>query len=174
LRGQNLMLYGNDLDREFARFESSQNFNLVDVGAFFFAGPLGLAITKGYSFANIFRGSGGQSVIEKLFCDWKVERGIAQARDVALATRENRIALQGGIDFAGERFDNVTIALIDARGCARVKQRITGPFRKPVVEKPNVLMSVAGPVINLLKRARDLFPGGECAVFYNGSVKAPK
>ncbi|MHB9098284.1 MAG: AsmA family protein, partial [Syntrophales bacterium] len=40
LRGENLTLYGNDLDREFARFESSQNFNLVDVGAFFFAGPI--------------------------------------------------------------------------------------------------------------------------------------
>ena len=40
LRGENLTLYGNDLDRQFARYESSQNFNLVDVGAFFFAGPI--------------------------------------------------------------------------------------------------------------------------------------
>jgi uncharacterized protein involved in outer membrane biogenesis len=59
LRGENLTLYGNDLDREFARFESSQNFNLVDVGAFFFAGPIGLAVTKGYNFGSIFQGSGG-------------------------------------------------------------------------------------------------------------------
>ncbi|NTV00529.1 MAG: AsmA family protein, partial [Methanoregulaceae archaeon] len=42
LRGENLTLYGHDLDREFARYETSQNFNLVDAGAFFFAGPLGL------------------------------------------------------------------------------------------------------------------------------------
>ncbi|MDT8285188.1 MAG: AsmA family protein, partial [Thermovirgaceae bacterium] len=47
LRGENLTLYGHDLDREFARFESSQSFNLVDAGAFFFAGPLGLVVTKG-------------------------------------------------------------------------------------------------------------------------------
>jgi uncharacterized protein involved in outer membrane biogenesis len=59
LHGANLTLYGYDLDREFARFESSQNFNLVDAGAFFFAGPLGVLVTKGYNFASIFQGSGG-------------------------------------------------------------------------------------------------------------------
>ena len=174
LRGENLTLYGNDLDREFVRFESSQNFNLVDVGAFFLAGPIGLAVTKGYNFASIFQGSGGSSSIGKLFSDWKVERGIAQAKDVAMATKQNRIAFQGRINFVDERFDDVTIALIDARGCSRVQQKIRGPFRKPVVEKPNVLMSLAGPTLNLLKKAKDLFTGGKCEAFYTGSVPAPK
>ena len=174
LRGENLTLYGNDLDREFVRFESSQNFNLVDVGAFFLAGPIGLAVTKGYNFASIFQGSGGSSSIGKLFSDWKVERGIAQAKDVAMATKQNRIAFQGRINFVDERFDDVTIALIDARGCARVQQKIRGPFRKPVVEKPNVLMSLAGPTLNLLKKAKDLITGGKCEAFYTGSVPAPK
>jgi uncharacterized protein involved in outer membrane biogenesis len=175
LRGENLTLYGNDIDQEFARFESSQNFNLVDVGAFFFAGPIGLAVTKGYSFASIFQGAeGSSSSIGKLFSDWKVERGIAQAKDVAMATKANRVALKGRINFVNERFDDVTIALIDARGCARVKQRILGPFGKPVVEKPSVLMSLAGPALNLLKQAQDLLTDGTCKVFYTGSVPAPK
>jgi AsmA protein len=174
LRGENLTLYGNDLDREFARFESSQNFNLLDAGALLFTGPLGLAVTKGYNFASIFQGSGGSSSIGKLFSDWKVERGIAQAKDVAMATKQNRIALKGRINFVDEQFDDVTIALIDAQGCAKVQQKIHGPFRKPVVEKPNVLMSFAGPAVNLLKRARDLFTGGKCEAFYTGSVPAPK
>jgi AsmA protein len=174
LRGVNIMLYGNDLDREFARFESSQNFNLVDAGAFFFAGPFGLLVTKGYNFASIFQGSGGSTSIGKLFSDWKVEHGIAQARDVASATRQNRMALKGRINFVTERFDDVTIALIDAQGCARVKQKIRGPFQKPVVEKPNILMSLAGPALNLYKQARAFFPGGKCEVFYTGSVPAPK
>lgn len=174
LRGVNLMLYGNDLDREFARFESSQNFNLVDAGAFFFAGPFGLLVTKGYNFASIFQGSGGSTSIGKIFSDWKVEHGMAQAGDVALATRQNRMALKGRINFVTERFDDVTIALIDARGCARVKQKIRGPFRKPVVEKPSVLMSLAGPALNLYKQARTFFPGGKCEVFYTGSVPAPR
>ena len=174
LRGENLTLSGYDLDREFDRFESSQSFNLVDAGAFFFAGPVGLAVTKGYNFASIFQGSGGSSIIRKLFSDWKVERGIAQARDVAMATKLNRIALKGSINFVEERFDDVTMALIDARGCARVKQKIRGPIGKPVVEKPSVLMSLAGPALNLLKRARDLFTDETCEPFYTGSVPAPK
>jgi uncharacterized protein involved in outer membrane biogenesis len=174
LLGENLTLYGNDLDQEFARFELSQNFNLVDAGAFFFAGPLGLAVTKGYNFTSIFTGSGGYSSIGKLFSDWKVERGIAQARDVAMATKQNRIALKGRINFVSEQFDDVTIALIDARGCAKVQQKIRGSFLKPVVEKPSVLMSLAGPALNLVRQARDLVTDGKCEAFYNGSVAAPK
>jgi uncharacterized protein involved in outer membrane biogenesis len=174
LRGENLTLDGIDLDRVLSRFESSQNFNLVDVGAFFFAGPIGLAVTKGYDFASIFQGSEGRSEIRTIVSDWKVERGVAQARDVAMATNQNRIALHGGLDFVNERFNDVTMATIDAKGCATVKQKLHGSFQKPVVEKPNILMSLSGPARKLLKKGRDLFPGGECEVFYSGSVAPPE
>jgi uncharacterized protein involved in outer membrane biogenesis len=173
LHGEHLTLDGSDLDREFSRYESSQSFNLVDMGAFFFAGPLGLAITKGYNFASIFQGSGGRSTIRTLVSDWKVERGVAQAKDVAMATNEHRIALKGGLDFVNERFADVTVALIDAKGCPRVQQTIRGSFQKPVVEKPSVLTSLAGPALKLLKQARDLFRG-QCEVFYAGAVAPPK
>ena len=174
LRGENLTLYGYDLDREFARFESSQRFNLVDAGAFLFAGPIGLAVTKGYDFASIFQGSGKSTGIGMIFSSWKVERGIARARDVAMTTKQNRVALKGRIDFVTGSFDDMTMALIDARGCARVQQKIRGSFGKPVVEKPSVLMSLAGPALNLLKRAGGLFSGETCEAFYTGSVPAPK
>ncbi|MCR4302393.1 MAG: AsmA family protein [Sulfuricaulis sp.] len=174
LRGENLIFNGSDLDREFARFESSQNFSLVDAGAFFFVGPLGLAATKGYDFAGIFRGSGGHSEVRMVVSDWKVEHGMAQAQDVAMATNQNRIALVGKLDFVNERFDDMTMALVDTKGCAMVRQKIHGPFQKPVVEKPNILKSIAGPALKLLKKGRDLFPGGECEVFYAGSVTPPK
>jgi uncharacterized protein involved in outer membrane biogenesis len=174
LRGENLTLNGSDLDGEFARFESSQNFSLVDAGAFFFVGPLGLAATKGYDFAGIFRGSGGSSEIRTLVSDWKVERGVAQAQDVAMATNQNRIALVGRLDFVNGRFDDMTMALVDAQGCAKLRQKIRGTFQKPVVEKPSVLKSLAGPALKLLKKGRDIFPGGECEVFYAGSVVPPK
>lgn len=174
LRGKNLALRGSDLDREFSRFESSQSFNLVDLGAFFYAGPFGLVLTKGYNFASIFQGSGGRSEIRTLVSDWKVERGIAQAQDVAMATNENRVALHGALDFVNERFNDVTVALIDAKGCAKVRQKIRGTFQKPVVEPPSILKSLAGPVLKLLKKGRDLFPGGECEVFYAGSVAPPR
>ena len=173
LRGKNLTFLGSDLDREFSRFESSQNFNLVDVGAFFFAGPLGLVVTKGYDFASVVQGSGDSSKIRTLVSDWKVERGVAQAQDVAMATSKNRIALRGRLDFVDAQFDDVTIALVDESGCAKVQQRVSGSFRHPVVEKPGVVRSLTGPALELLKKGRDLFPGGECEVFYAGSVVPP-
>lgn len=173
LRGENLTLDGNDIDQKIARFESSQNFNLVDVGAFFFAGPIGLAVTKGYDFARVFRGSGGRSRIRTLVSTWKVERGVAQTLDVAMATNKHRIALRGGLDFVNERFNDMTVAVIDVHGCATVRQKIRGTFQKPVVEQPNILKSLTGPALELLKKGRELFPDGECAVFYAGSVVPP-
>ena len=174
LRGENLTLDGNDLDRQLSRFESSQNFNLVDVGAFFFAGPLGLVVTKGYNFAGILQGSEGRSEIRTLVSEWKVTRGMAQATDVAMATKKNRVALQGRLDFVHAMFDDVTVAVIDANGCTKVRQKIHGPFQEPVVEKPSILKSLAGPALNLLKKARAIFPGKPCEVFYAGSVAPPK
>ena len=174
LRGNHLVLKGRDLDREFARFESSQTFNLVDVGAFFFAGPVGLAVTKGYNFASILQGSEGRSEIPTLVSDWNVERGVALSRDVAIATTKNRVALQGRLDFVNERFGDVTVALIDDKGCIRAQQTIHGAFNKPVVEDPSTLKALSGPVVKLLRQVGSLFPGGECEVFYAGLVAAPK
>ena len=173
LRGENLALDGVDLDRVFSRYEASQNFNLVDVSAFFFVGPFAPLVTKAYNFASIYRETGGSSRIRTLVSDWKLERGVAQAKDVALATNENRIALKGSLDFVNERFNDVTVAVVDEKGCAKVRQKIRGPFGDPVVENANVLQSVAGPMLNLLKQGRKLL-GGRCEVFYAGSVASPK
>ena len=172
LHGEDLRLAIGDLDKKFARYESSQSFNLVDVGAFFFIGPLGVGITKGYDFARIFEGSEGSTTISTLVSGWQIEHGVAHATDVAMATPKNRVALKGGLDFVIGRYDDVTVALIDTKGCARVQQKIHGPFRQPQVEKPNVLRALAGPTAKLLRQAKDLF-GGSCEVFYAGSVVAP-
>jgi uncharacterized protein involved in outer membrane biogenesis len=173
LRGENLTVSGVDLDRTFSRFEATQSFNLVDVGAFFIAGPFAPVVTKGYDFASLFRGSGGGSRIRVLVSDWKVERGVAQAMDVALATNEHRIALTGSLDFAHERFNDVTVAVIDGKGCAKVRQKIRGSFRKPEVDKVHFLQSVAGPVLKLFRQTRNLL-GEKCEVAYKGSVAPPK
>jgi AsmA protein len=118
--------------------------------------------------------SSGSSEIRTLVSDWKVERGVAQAQDVAMATKQNRIALQGGLDFVDNRFNDVTVALIDAKGCAKVRQDIRGTFQNPMVEKPSLLESLAGPALRLLKKGSELFGRGQCEVFYAGSVAAPK
>ena len=176
LSGVNLTLAGADLDKELLKYESSLNFSLVDVSAFLFAGPIGLAVTKGYEFASLGQQSGGSTQIRTVVSNWKVEKGVAYAKDVAMATRENRLALQGGLYFVNDEYDDVIVALIDSNGCAKVRQKIRGSFSKPVVEKLGVLASLAGPVLKLLSKARALLPGTRerCEVFYSGSVAPPK
>lgn len=175
LSGKNLTLAGVDLDRDLSRYESSQRFNLFDLTAFVFAGPVGLAVTKGTELASLIHPDGGSTQIRTVVSKWKVEKGVAHAKDVALTTRENRLALQGGLDFVGEEFDEVTVALVDSTGCAKVRQRIRGKFSDPVVERPAILTSVTGPVRKLLSRARELVSGKDrkCEVFYDGSVAPP-
>ena len=173
LHGDNLVLEVGDLDKEFSRYESTQNFNLVDVGAFFLAGPIGLALTKGYDYSRILKKSEGRTTIRTLVSKWKVERGVAEAEDVALATAENRVAMQGGLDFVNDSYDDVTVALVGPEGCVRVQQKIHGSFRKPEVEKPNVVTTVTGPVRKLINKGKSLL-GEKCTVFYSGSVAPPK
>ncbi len=176
LSGQNTKLHGHDLDQEFSRYESSQNFSLLDMGALVIAGPVGMAVTKGRDFANVLQGANGSSNIRTFVSRWKVERGVMHAQDVAMATDKYRMAMLGGLDIAHARFVDVTLALLNHKGCAEVQQKINGPFEKPVVEQPNIVKSVAGPVLKLLEKGRGLLPGGsdECRVIYAGSVAAPR
>jgi AsmA protein len=174
LRGRQLWLHGHDLDEDFSRFESSQNLNLADVGSLFLVGPLGIAVTKGYDFARLIHHSGGDTRIGALVSFWGVEAGRLKAKDVALATGKNRVALQGTLDFVNQRFDSVTVALVDKEGCAKVRQELHGTFQEPEVKKPTVLLSLLGPARKVYTRAKDLLPGGPCTVFYAGSVAPPE
>lgn len=175
LSGTNLTLTGIDLDQTFSKYRVSQNFNLFDMTAFLLAGPLGLLVTKGYDFSSLAQQAGGSTQIRTVVSRWRVEKGVAHAGDVALATAENRLALRGALDFVNEQYDDVFVAVVDSNGCARMRQGIRGPFAKPVLEKPGILVSLAGPVANLIGKARGLLPGKDaCEAFYSGSVAPPK
>jgi AsmA protein len=174
LRGQGLVYHGGNLDEHVERFESSQTFNLFDVGAMLLAGPAGLLVTKGYEFVTVAQGTQGKSEIRVLVSDWTVDRGVARARDVAMATPANRVAIRGGIDFVNDRFQDMTVAVIDAKGCPKVQQQVRGTLRKPVVEKPNAIEALAAPAVQLLKKGAELVSGeSSCEPFYAGSVAAP-
>lgn len=175
LRGQGLLHESIDLDRVLEMYEKTQHISLVDMGAFFIAGPLGTLLTKGYNFGSLYEASlGGKSTIPKLVSDWKVKNGVAEAQDVAFSTKQNRVAMNGRLDFVDERFDNVIVAVLEEKGCVRFRQKIHGSFQHPRVEKVSFLRSMAGPVINLFDSAGELFTGEECELFYAGSVKHPK
>ena len=175
LSGTNLSLVGVDLDNQLVKFESSQNLNLFDVSALLFAGPVGLAVTKGYDFSGLGEKNSGSTQIRTVVSKWKVEKGVAHAKDVALATNENRLAIHGGLDFVDDSYQDVTVALIDANGCAKARQKISGPFSKPIVDRSNILVPI-GPLLKLLDKAKTLLSGaaGNCEVFYSGAVASPR
>jgi uncharacterized protein involved in outer membrane biogenesis len=175
LNGENMMLYNIDIDALVMKYERSHNFNLVDVGAFLLLGPFGPVVTKSYNFARLYEESqGGQGIIRKLVSVWKVTNGIAEARDVALASKKQRIAMEGGLNFINERFVDVTLAVLDKRGCSVYSEKVRGPFRNPQIEKESAFKSIAGSVLNPLGDAWDFIQGEECTVFYSGSVAQPE
>jgi AsmA protein len=175
LNGENLMLYKIDIDALIMKYERTQNLNLLDVGAFLLAGPFGPVLTKSYNFISLYEESqGGKGIIRKLVSVWKVKNGIAEARDVALATKKQRIAMKGGLNLINERFVDVTIAALDKRGCTVYSEKVHGPFRKPQIEKLSIFKSIAGSVLNPLEDAWKFMRGEKCTVFYSGSVAQPE
>lgn len=167
LQGKDLIFTGSNLDEQLAKFEASQNFDLVDAGAVLFTGPLGLVVTKGFDFANIFLESGPSSEIPAVISQWIVMEGIAHAQDVAMSTNENLIALKGELDLPAGQFRNMTLALLDEKGCARITQVIEGGFQNPEIDKPGIISSLTGPVSALFHK---LNPDEDCTVFYSGTL----
>jgi len=174
LRGREIKLRGRDLDHDFARFESSQHLDLSDVGSFFFVGPLGMVATKGYDFARLIGHSDHGTHIRSIVSSWDVRGGELKANDVAMATNKNRVALRGRLDFEHQRFDSVTVAIVDKDGCAKIRQELRGTFQKPELTKPTILMSLLGPARKVVTSVKDLLPGGPCEIFYAGSVPPPE
>ncbi len=168
-----LVLDGYDLDDELDGYAATQRFNLIDVGAVFLAGPLGLATSRGYAFSGLLEGSGGSTRIVELVSEWTVDGGVAQAQDVAFRTLQNRLALAGGLDFTEYRFDDLRVAVVDRDGCALVEQALTGPFREPEVEQPNFLVTAVGPFLDLIERGMRAITNEDCEAFYTGSISHP-
>lgn len=174
LRGENLVVNTMDIDKILSSYESSQEFNLVDLGAFFIAGPLGNVALKGYHYGDFYNQSrGGKGSITQFISHWEMQDGVAEATDCAFATLHNRVAFKGRLDFVRERYDNVIVALLDDRGCAKFKQSIIGPFRKPQISALSAFKSLADPFSDLYRKAKRFVQAGKCDVIYNGSVKQP-
>jgi AsmA protein len=175
LNGENIALNSMDIDDMISSLVKSRRFNLVDVGAFFLAGPLGPALTRSYRFADLFKDShGGKGVIAKLVSVWRIENGVAEAVDVAMASQKRRIAMKGGLNFIDNRFEDAVVAVVDQNGCAVFTQKVHGPFSRPEIGNINILKSLTSPLTNLFKSAVKLFSNKPCDVFYSGSVAPPE
>jgi hypothetical protein len=174
LRGDNLVTYTMDLDKALSSYETSQQFDLVDLGAFFIAGPLSTMALKGYRYWDVYHQTqGGQGIVTQFISHWKIKDGVADATDCALATRHHRVALKGKLNLVSERYDNVTVALLDDKGCATFKQSVSGSFGSPHVSAVSAVGSLGGQFSGLYRKAKRFLQGGKCEVFYNGAVRQP-
>jgi uncharacterized protein involved in outer membrane biogenesis len=101
-----------------------------------------------------------KGLVRTLVSSWSVKNGVYEAKDVALATTSHRLALTGRIDMTAGRFEGITVALVDDKGCAISGQTIQGPFQ--------------GFVETALVTPKETVPGKACEVFYEGSVPPPE
>jgi AsmA protein len=170
LYGEDLTLYGIDLDGMIKQFKRSQNFNLVDVGAVMFAGPAGLALTKGGAYASMLVIDHGESSpVSEIISDWEFQNGTIMLRDVAFATRESRVAAKGWLDFRKDSLD-ISFAVIDKKGCNVIGQDLYGSIKAPEKSKIRIIPTLLAPVTNLL----ELTLGIDCEPFYLGRISHPE
>ncbi len=169
LKGSNLILEGIDIDEFIKKFERSQNFTLLDLGAAIFVGPVGLAVTKGFDFTRIIVSNPGESSeIEELYTDWNIQKGILKMQDIAFTTPENRIAASGWLNLGIDSLD-ITLALVNQKGCSALSQNIYGSIEEPELGDVNIISKLLAPITNLVDSDNE----SDCIPFYTGIVKHP-
>jgi len=171
LAGKDLTVYNIDIDEVLTKFKRTQNFNLVDIGAFFLAGPAGILVTKASDYAVLLNiDPSKQSTIREFVSSWRVNGGVVMADDVAFTTDRSRIALTGGVDLYKSEFLDFTLGVVDKNGCSLISQTISGSFSEPQLEQVNAASTILAPVTNVLKT----IVGVDCEPFYTGSLVHPK
>jgi AsmA protein len=175
LNGDSIVTRNFDIDQILGNFRKTQEIGALDIGAFFLAGPLGTAATKGYGYEELYRQTGtGEGIVKKFVSSWKVEKGIAEAEDVAFASRENRLVVKGKVDLVNEKYEDFIVAVIDEKGCAELTQKIYGPLNNPQLKKTSIVKSAVGSLTSIIDKTAKLISGGTCEAFYQGSIQHPQ
>lgn len=165
LFGEDLLFKKYDIDATLEGFDKVTNFDMVDLAGVV-AGPLGIVLINSYDAFEMKStlDKGGQTKIVQLMASWKVKDRIAYARDVALKTPNNRIAVKGEIDIKNKRIRTLYIAILDKKGCAKYIQKLSG--------LDDGSIEVSDKMKILITPFRKLFETSEpCSVYYKGRVK---
>ena len=169
-RGDSVTVYGYDVDKLLKEFEKTQKFDLADFLGLFVGNGAGIVATKGADYMKLLKYHGGVSHVHVLIAKVKVADGIVTAQDVAASTDTHRVVAKGEVNLLKDDFEHVTLALVDAKGCAIAQDNMEGPVKNPKMQKP-YLRILAGPVKHLANKAEDLFTKKGCPIFYDGEVK---
>ena len=173
LSGRGLKTHDLDLDKLIKKFDRTRGFNLIDLAAFFLAGPLGPIATKGIDFGRVYQQLGtGEGTLDRLVATWSIDNGVAEAKDCALATKKNRVAFLGKIELVQGVYQDAALAVLDEHGCSRYTEKLSGPVggRQPVAKR--TMNALAGPFVGLYQKIHHAFDR-KCDVVYSGSVPHP-
>ena len=169
IEGNDLRLRGADLDKFIDKFRRSQNFNLADVSAVMFAGPAGLAITKGGDYASLaFASKGDSTQVGKFLAEWSLKNGKLETKDVALSTLRNRMSVDGKYILVNDSL-GFNFHVLDTKGCELIGQKVYGTSEDIKMGRVNLIKTFLGPVKNFF---RDLGVV-KCDIVYRGRVEHP-
>lgn len=168
---ENIVFEGLHIEKILKQYNDSQVFNVKDLGVLFFAGPFRSVFIKNFDPAHL-HSDFGTTNIRHIVSRWNVNKGVANAQDVAFNTEKYRFAVNGSIDFRNDSFNNLTISLVNKKGCSVLSERLNGPCENPETTTASVIMEIPQPVGNYWKELA--MPKEEfCTVAYKGSVEAP-
>ena len=165
LFGEDLLFKKYDIDRALVGFDKVTSFDMIDLAGVV-AGPLGIILVNTYDAYEMKADldKGGQTKIVKLMASWKIKNLVASARDVAIKTPKNRIAIKGDIDLKEARIQRLYIGILNKKGCAKYLQKIRTLNDGSIVADNKV-----GVITTPFKKLFDT--DEDCRVFYKGRIK---
>lgn len=173
--GRNLALPGPDLDALLSASGESRDLPLPKIAALLMSPLLFSPAMRDLSaMDHAAGGTAGESPIGMLVSIWTVKDGVFEAKDVALGTKEHRIALTGRIDLPAKRFVDIAIAPVDGNGCARQVQTLQGPFDHPRITAEQPVKGISPSRERPAGQAGEPVSEEGCRKFYAGSVPPPE
>jgi|GEM_PF-4981491 len=170
--GKDIILEQYNVDEILSKFEETKKVNLLDIGAIFLAGPFAGLFTQGTKFALLQSevDKKGTTKIKEFLSVWSVNNKTAKAKDVAVKTSKNIIALKGSINLESKKFDDIIIAVLDKNRCAKFSQTLEGDLSKNKIGiKESAAEAFLSPISGIFESAGKLIAG--CDAFYTGKLK---
>lgn len=162
LYGEDVTLKGYDIDKIALALDPTQR-------------------SKGLNFGDLIASAtgafkGGNTFLKEI--NTKIDMGYSEIKltDVAMSSASNRVAMKGAVNILDEKFIDLGIALLDAKGCPTFEQKTSGSFAKPSIKVDgtaittlnNVMLSFSTKPKTISKQSDE-----NCTVFYEGVIKQP-
>lgn len=174
--GNNLNLRGFRVDDVISNFVDTRSIGFMDAAAFVALGPIGILYSSAASLGQTLGGfRGGITPFKQINIDVKLQEDTLILNDVAVATAENLVVVEGGADIKKQEFKDLIVSILDEDYCPQLQQAITGTFKNPEVSKTKAFLETASaPLESLMSSTFEVIGFDTCKRSYKGIVKHPK